>query len=232
MKRLTPAITRKIRKLKRFQSYPIEHKIYKTHKISHKTLFYMKEYGNRSHIMSVILKESLLPLMIAFAVGLIGGINLQAIKGNFVAFLPLIILLPSLNDMIGDYSMIMISRLTTLIFSRRVPRNLWISQEVRDLIKTIISVAIFSALYIGLMSSIIAYLKGFMISTETTIKVLEVSLITTFLMVGLVILIAALGVFYVSRQQEDPNNLVMPIMTSVADFGTILVFAITVKLIF
>ena len=104
----------------------------------------MKEYGKKSHIASVILKESLFALMIAFIIGTISGVSLQATKSNFIIFLPLLILLPALNDMVGDYSMIMVSRLSTLLFTKNVARKWWKSEDIHKLIRTIISVAILS----------------------------------------------------------------------------------------
>lgn len=231
MKKLTLGLRRKLTRLRRYEHHPIIHRIHKSHQISRKTLFYMKEYGRNSHVASVILKESMPALAIALAVGVFGGISLQAVQSNFILFLPLIILLPALNDMIGDYSMIMVSRLSTLVFTRNV-KNWWVSDDIRKIIRTILFVAAFSAVYIGSASSLLAYLKGFTITLASVTKVIQVSLLTTSSMVCIVLIISAFGVFYVYRRKEDPNNLVIPIMTSVADLGTILVFALAVNLIF
>ncbi len=232
MKQLTTNLKRKLMEIKRHEHHPLLHKIYKTHKISHKTLFYMKEYGRKSNVTYTIIKESLLALIIAFIIGTVSGISLQNIKANFLLFAPLIILLPSLNSMSGNYSMIMVSRLSTLIFSKGPKRNFLVSEDIREIIRTIISVAILSAIYIGILSSIIAYFKGFMLNLGSVLKVIEVSLLTTLFMTSIVTILSAFSVFYVYSKKEDPNNIVMPLMTPIADLGTILVFALTVNLIF
>lgn len=231
MKKIPKSLTRKLTRIKRHEQHPLIHKLYKQ-KISHKTIFYMKEYGKKSNIAYTILKESLFALIFAFILGTISGVTLQKIRSNFLLFIPFIILLPSMNDMIGDYSMIMVSRLSTLVFTKNGKKNLWTSKEVRKIIETIISVAIFSATYIGILASIIAYFKGFMLTLGSALKVVEVSLLTTLLMLSLVITISAFGVFYVYSKKEDPNNLVMPLMTPIADLGTILIFSLVVSLIF
>lgn len=232
MRNITSGLKKQLKKIKRHEHHPLVHKIYKSHKISHKTIFYMKEYGPKSHVASVILKESLFALVIAFAFGIVGGVSLQALESNFVFLLPLIILLPSLNGMVGNYSMIMVSRLSTLLFTKGVLRNWWKLEDIHKIIRTIFIVALLSSIYIGTASSFIAYLKGFSLTTGAVVKVLQVSLFTTLVMVGIVIIISATSVLYVYKRKEDPNNLVMPIMTSVADLGTILVFALMVRLIF
>ncbi|MBU5537557.1 MAG: magnesium transporter [Candidatus Aenigmatarchaeota archaeon] len=230
MKKIT--LLKKLTRIKRYKHHPLIHRIHETHKISRKTLFYMKEYGQKSHVASVILKESLPSLIIAFIIGSISGISLQTIGSNFILFAPLLILLPALNDMIGDYSMIMVARISTLLFTKRIAGNWWISEDIRKIVRTIALVAILSAIYIGLISSLVAYLKGFPFTLNSFVKVMEVSILTTSVMVSIVILISGFGVFYVYKRKEDPNNLVMPVMTSVADLGTILIFALFVALIF
>lgn len=232
MKKLTINLKKRLAKIRRYKHHPLIHRIHETHKISHKTLFYMKEYGQKSHIVSVILKESLLALTIAFLVGIIGGISLQTVKSNFIAFLPLLILLPALNDMVGDYGMIIVARLSTLVFTRHIPRNWWMSEEVRKIMRTIVSVAILSSVYIALVSSVIGYFKGLPLALDSIIKVVEVSFITTLAMVVMVIVLSTFAVLYVYKRKEDPNNIVMPLMTSIADLGTILIFALLVSLIF
>ena len=232
MKKLTKAVKRRLAQLKRHKHHPLLHKIHRKHKISYKTLFYMKEYGRKSHISSVIIRESLKGLTISFILSIFGGIKLEAIKSNFITFIPLLILLPALNDMVGSYSMTFISKVSTLLFTKNIAKQWWKSEDIRRIIQTIISVVLISAVYIGVISSIIAYMKGFPLTVGSIAKVLEVSLLTSIVMVGVVIVISAFGVFYVYSKKEDPDNLVIPIMTSVADLGTILIFALVVSLIF
>lgn len=232
MKRLTEDIKRKVLRIRREKHHPLIHKIHKTHRISHKTLFYMKEYGKKSHIASVIIKESFVALVISFILSIFGGVAMQSIKPNFIMFTPLLILLPPMNDMIGDYSMIMVSRLSTIVFMRGLAKKWWLSEDVRKMIRTIIFVAILSATYIGLISSFVAYLKGFSLTLNSTIKVLEISLLTTLVMIAVVIFVSGFGVLYVYKKREDPNNIVMPIITSIADLGTVLAFALFIKLVF
>ena len=45
--------------MRRPEHTPTIFQLHKKKKISYKTLFYMKEYGPRSHVTSVIMKESI-----------------------------------------------------------------------------------------------------------------------------------------------------------------------------
>ncbi len=232
MKMPSASIRRQLRKIRRHEHHPIIHKIAAKQSISKRTIFYMKEYGPRSHIASVILRESLFALVVALVIGTLAGISLQAMQDKFLFFLPLLILFPALNDMMGDYGMIMVSRLSTLAFTKNVIGKWWQNKDVRKIIMTIAQVSIMSSLYIGLISSAVAYLKGFPLTIGTVVKVTAVSVLTSAVMTSIVVLLASSAVFYVYRRKEDPNNLVMPLMTPLADLGTIITFGLFVYLIF
>ena len=55
----------KLRNLKREKYHPLIHNIHKKHKISKKTLFYVKEYGEKSTAFKTIIKESVKILLFA-----------------------------------------------------------------------------------------------------------------------------------------------------------------------
>ncbi len=231
MKKLPLAVKRKIVQIKKYEHHPLIHEIHRRYGISRRTLFYMKKYGERSHVISVILKESLPGLAVSFVLAIIAGVVMEAIKSHFLVFIPLLILLPALNDMIGDYSMILVARLSTFLFAGQITNSCWHSPAVRRLIRTIVSVAAFNAVYIGIISSLIAFFKGYAFTASSIFKVLEVSVFTTFVMLTITILITTFTAYYVYERKIDPNNLIMPIMTSIADLGTILTAAFIVHFV-
>lgn len=232
MKKLTTALKRRLQHLERRRHHQLIHRIHRTHRISYRTLFYMKEYGRRSHVAGVIMRESILALFISLVLSVFGGVTMESIRQQFVSFMPLIILLPALNDMMGDYSMILTSKLSTLAFVRNGMKKWWSSTDMKRIARSILLVAAVSALYIGVASSLVAYLKGFELGAGSIIRVVVVSAITTLVMIVLISIMAVFGVSYIYRKREDPNSIVMPVLTSVADMGTILVFALVVGVVF
>src|SRR3989344_4456058 len=106
---------RKLQKIKRKKHHPLIHQIHQRHKISKKTLFYVKEYGPHSHVPRTIIRESIKILIFASVLSSLGGLALEHIKAIFVSVLPLIILLPTLNDMVGDFGTIIASRFSTML---------------------------------------------------------------------------------------------------------------------
>src|SRR3989344_7341928 len=91
----------KLRKYKRKERCRLFYKIHKKHGISKRTLFYVKEYGEQTNATKTIIKASIKILLLATIISSIGGFALENIKTAFISIVPLVILLPALNDMIG-----------------------------------------------------------------------------------------------------------------------------------
>ena len=223
---------RELAKLRRKHHHPLVHKLHKKHKISYKTLSYMKEYGPRSHVYHVIIKESIKILILASILSSIGGFGLQSIQTKIISILPLLVLLPALNNMIGSYGTIVSSKFTTMLFLGKVKKGWWKSEKVHKLFFSIFLVAIISSIYIGILSSVIAFAKGFPIDFVLLIKVLQISVISTLILVGIIFTLSVTVGLYIYRKNEDPNNFLIPITTSAADLGSLAIFALLVSLFF
>ncbi|HLC67837.1 MAG TPA: magnesium transporter [archaeon] len=219
-------------KLKRHKHHHLVHKIHKKHRISYKTLFYMKEYGPKSHVATVIIKESIKILILASVISSAGGFQMKNIESTLIQFLPLLILLPALNDMIGDFGTVASSKFTTLLFLGKVKKSWWGTPEVREIIKTMLAVAAISAVYIGALAYVIAVGKGFAFSTVMLAKTVMLSLLATATLTGIVLIISIVCGIWVYKRKEDPNNFLIPITTSLADVCSMFVLAYLAMLLF
>ncbi len=223
---------KKIVKLKRKKHHPLLTKTHVKHGISYKTLFYMKEFSPKSHIATYILKESITILILSAIISSIGGIALQTIKSNFTVIIPLLILLPALNGMIGNHGIVIVSKFTALKYSGHIKEEWWKSPHARGLIKVIVSVALLSSIYVAGLSSILAVIQGFSLTFVVLFKVLAVTVVTVAYMILLLVLIAFVASSYIYSKGEDPNNLVIPITTSLADVGTMVALTTMIRIFF
>lgn len=206
--------------------------IHRKHRISYKTLFYMKEYGPHSHVASVIIKESIKILIIASIISSIGGIGLQSIQEKIITIAPLLILVPALNDMVGDFGTIVSSKFTTMIYMRKVHSGWWKSELLRRLLVRVLIISAVASAYLGMLSYAVAYYNGFVFDFLILFKVISLSFFSSTLLVGLICFISVVGGLYIYHKKEDPNNFLIPITTSIADFGSIAVFSFMVVLFF
>lgn len=221
-----------LRKVPRKKYHPLIHKIHKKHNISKKTLFYIKEYGPHSHITKVIIKESIGILLFASIISSFGGFAIEEIKTIFISIMPLIIMLPALNDMIGDYGTIISSRFSTMLHEGKIDKEWWFNKELIKLFLQIIIISVLLVVAGSAISLAVSAFSGYASSAAIAYKLLFINIIDVALFVSILFLVAIFAGIYLYKKQEDPNNFLIPITTSIADFGNMIILSILVVLIF
>ena len=230
---LTPAEKKKLQSLKRHAHHQYTHELHYKKHISRKALFYMKEYGPHSHVSYNIIRESLKVLIFASVLSTLGGVGLQSVSQKITAFLPLLILLPALNDMIGDFGTVASSKISNAIFLGKIKTDgCFKSDFVRSLFNVHLKVAAASAAYISIASFILASLQGFVFVPSIFLQVLGITLIASVFLVTTIFLISFYGGVLIFKRKEDPNNFLIPMTTAVADLGSMAIFALGIFLFF
>ncbi|HLC62837.1 MAG TPA: magnesium transporter [Candidatus Nanoarchaeia archaeon] len=222
----------KLIRIKKETHHPLQHKLHKQHKISKKTIFYVKEYGSHSNVASRILKESIKILLLASVISSIGGLAIEKIKVIFISIIPLVILLPALNDMIGGYGAIFSSKFSTLLHEGKVKKNFRYDKEIKKLFLQILIIAVIMVIITTIFALIISSFTDYHVSSIIIVKILAIALIDVVLFVTLLMIVSIVAGLYIYRKQEDPNNFLIPIATSIADFGNMVILAGLVLLFF
>ena len=228
---------RKVNLLQREKYHPLVEKIHKKHEISKKTLFYVKEYGPHSHVAEKIIKESVKILLLASLVSAFGGFALEHVKTVLVSIMPLIILFPALNDMIGDYGTIFSSRFATLLHEGKVDKKkIFANKELAELAVHLLVIAaitaIISAAAALLLSGFMYGFSNYAASADVALKIFFIAIVDVVALVALLLLTSVFAGLYFFDKKEDPNNFLIPITTSVADFGNMIVLALLVTTVF
>lgn len=188
----------------------------------------MKE-GN---IKLQIIKESIKVLIFASILSSVGGLSLESIKDRIFVILPIIVLLPALNDMIGDLGIIITSRFTTALYLRKFKRPFLKSHFVKHLVNHIIPIGVMASVYIAILAIFISMFKGFHSDLFTFLKIIFISITTTLTLITFLLVVAIVGGFYIHRKRKDPDNILIPITTSIADLGAMLMLAFLVGILF
>jgi len=221
-----------IQKIKRNKHHPLLHQIHKEHKISRKTLFYVKEYGLHSNATKTIIKESIKILVFASIISSFGGMAIENIKTLFISIVPLVILLPTLNDMIGDYGTIISSRFSTMLHEGKVGKNPWKDRDVQELFIQIMAVAIILALISSSAALVISYFSNYAVTMQVVMKIVMITVIDVIVLVLILFLISIIAGIYFFKKEEDPNNFLIPITTSIADFGNMVILLLLIRIFF
>jgi len=179
-----------------------------------------------------IIKESVKILIAASIISSIGGIGFEALKLKIAALVPLVIMLPALNDMIGDFGTIISAKFTHLLYLKKIHKSWWKSSELGDQFRIIASIALFAAFYLGIVSVIIAYFQGALITAVEALKVIAVAFMSTATLVLVIFFLSIIGGLWVYKRGGDPNNFLIPITTSIADFSSLILFSLMVAFLF
>lgn len=210
----------------------VHRKRFHERKISRKTLFFMREYGPKSHVATLIIRQSLLVLLFATTLSLAGGIGLESVRQKITHVLPLLILIPALNDMVGDFGTIVSSKITTMLYLGHVRKDVLGNKEMGKMLSAVMLIALMSAVYLGTASSALSMLMGFTLTANVLLKVVFTSLLMAFTLVTIIILISVFGSLVIYKRGDDPDNFLIPITTSIADFGSLLLFYFVVSVLF
>ena len=222
----------KLSEIKRKHYHHLLHKIHKKHNISKRTLFYIKEYGPHSNVAKTIIKESIKVLLLASIISSLGGLAIEQIKTAFISLIPLVIILPALNNMIGSYGTVISSKFATMLYEGQIKKH-WMKEEaVRKLFIQILIIALITTLLSVIASLIASRLMNNSVDFWLAMKIFFIAVIDVSLLVSIIYFSAIVIGLQLYKKKEDPNNFLIPITTSIADFGNMAILALLVILFF
>ncbi len=222
----------KLRQIKRSQHHPLIYTIHKKHKLSKRTLFYVKEYGPHSHVAKTILKESIKILLLASLISSFGGFTLEHIKPFFVKIMPLIIMLPILNGMIGNYGIVVSSKFSTMLHEGKIRGSALLNRELRILFIQILLVSIITVLISAVFAAIATKTLQQSLDIVIALKMFLIVLADVLSLVVILFITSVVAGIHYYRKKEDPNNFLIPITTSIADFFNMALLSLLVVLFF
>lgn len=179
-----------------------------------------------------IIKESFFILILTSIICTLGGIAIESIQKRLFIFLPFLIALPAINDMIGDFGGIISSKFTTLLFIGVVEKKWWKSKELIGLFLKIIVTSFFSSLYLIFLVIIFSLIKGSYFDFTFYTKFVLSNILIIIVLVVLISLVSILGGFFVYKKNQDPDNYLIPITTSIADILTMVITSFVIRWFF
>ncbi len=179
-----------------------------------------------------IIKDSIKVLILTSILSSIGGMALKTIEEKLIVLLPFVIALPALNDLIGDFGIIITSKFTTFLYEGKMKGKLKKSKFIRHLFKNTFLIALFSAFYLSFVILIISYLKKFSMDQTFIIKFIVVMTLSILILYITIFLISIIGSYYVYKKNKDPDLVLIPLTTAIADLGAMIILAVLIFFIF
>ncbi|HIH42686.1 TPA: hypothetical protein HA246_03510 [Candidatus Woesearchaeota archaeon] len=197
----------------------------------------MANFLERHRIGYKIVRESLKILLITSIINTMGGASIEAIQERLFALLPFLILLTPLNDFVGNLGTILASKFTTYLYLGKITDQHWYhNPSMRELMLKLMIIAIFCGLYLSIGAFVIAAIKGFehglLFSIFFLLRLVMGTLFTALLLLLILIFVTATFGWYVYKKNQDPDNFLVPLTTSIADIGTMVLFAATIHFLF
>jgi mgtE-like transporter len=163
-----------------------------------------------------ILKESVIIVILSSLMGMISGTVLSINEEILYSIPVILLLLPSLNSLIGDISTVLISRLTTQLYIGIIPPKVTKSESLKD---NFIGLLITTLLGLGALLGI-----GYGTAVLTSVPIINplfmilILLITMLILFCIMFVILFISSVYLFKKGKDPNNYLIPAITSLLDF--------------
>lgn len=159
----------------------------------------------------------------ASCISLLGGIGLEAVQTRILPLIPLIIALPALNTMVGDYAAIIAAHASDP--AERVSTK-------RTLAKAIAKAMWVNILGVLVLSIFIAHQRGYLFTDGFYIKFVAFVVVSIIGTIGVMFALTAILDRRLERKRWNPDDILIPIVTSVSDVLMLGMIALAAWLLF
>lgn len=180
-----------------------------------------------------IVRDTFAVMIISNVMSSLGGIALHAVEKKILILLPVLIIIPALNALIGGFASIVSSKFTTMLYLGEFSEGKWWkSHNFKALFSKIMVAAFISSLYLAILAFVIAILRGFRFEPPLFLKIIFMTVFSTLLLVALLLFFSVAIGFYIYHKKHDPDSYLIPLMTSLADVATMGLFSALLYLFF
>lgn len=176
-----------------------------------------------------IMKESAPALVVAALIDIMAGTVMQ-LRGieAWMAIPIFLMLVPSLSDLGNDVACIISSRITTLLALGVIEPKLERSEALQTNIIAIVTIGVLSSFYLGMINFVVAGNAG--LGSVSILPFLAVC-VTAVTILTLLVCVVAIGVAFIAwRRGLDPDNVTIPISTSISDLLAIFSLLIAIRM--
>ena len=181
------------------------------------SVMFMKCREDRA--FSRTLREGAPIVLLSSFIGTLGGVGLASIRKEIEKKPSILMLYPALIDTLGDIGSILGAMATTKLAMSRIS-SFWgaLKEGFTDLVSVEIAAAVMHVLF-GLTAFLLGKATGLTPDLLLLVNIALISNLISFLFISLLSFIVATQTF---KHRLDPDNFVIPLVTSIADFGATL----------
>jgi mgtE-like transporter len=184
----------------------------------------------REETFKRIMRESIPALVVAALIDTMAGTVMQMRGMEAWAAIPVFLMLvPSLSDLGNDVACIISSRITTLLALGVVHPKWGRNEALESSVAAIVTVGVLSSIYLGIVNFAVASRAGLGSVPILPFFAVCVIAVTT---LTLLVCAVAIGVAFIAwRRGLDPDNVTVPISTSISDLLGIFSLLIAIRMV-
>jgi cation transporter-like permease len=159
----------------------------------------------------------------ASCLSLIGGMGIEAVQGKLLPIIPLIVALPALNTMVGDYA---------AIIAAHAGDPAERTHTKRQLARAISRAMLVNIIGIIILSLIIAWRRGYVLTGDFGIRFILFIVIAFVGIITAMFAITAVLDRMLEKHRLNPDDILIPIVTTVTDILMLGLISLAVVTIF
>ncbi len=145
---------------------------------------------------------------ISSSISLIGGLGIEITADKLIAIVPLLVALPGLNSMVGDYATLIAAHAGD---PEERTRSKW------ELVRAMIPSILINIVFALIVSLFIGYQRGFAMSSLFILKFAGFVVGSTVSVITAMFLITFLLDAMLKKRALNPDDVLIPIVTTVSD---------------
>jgi mgtE-like transporter len=165
-----------------------------------------------------IFKESIIIVIFSSIFGLFSGTLLSSNKEILYTIPIFLLILPALNSLIGDISTVLVSRLTTHLYIGTILPKIQKSKRLIEDFYGLILTLLLSLAFLITAGFSVGILSG--VKLVNPVIIILIIILTILIIFFIMFISLFLSAIYLFKRGLDPNNFLIPIITSLADFLT------------
>lgn len=175
-----------------------------------------------------IVKESIVIVIVSSMIGIFSGSVLSKNQNILYSFPIILLILPSLNSLTGDMATVLVSRLTTHLYLGAISPKVQKSKKLIDDFKGLLVTLLLSLIALIIIGYGVGFATGIQIVNPAwIIIIIVISVLILFVLMFILLFISSIIIF---KKGKDPNNFLIPFITSLADFLTPLLLIIFIQI--
>lgn len=178
---------------------------------------------------SKIIKESILTIISTTLIISISGTVMSSSEESFIAVPIILLILPGFNDMLGDMITVFVARLNVHLVIGVIPLKFKWHEQLKEEFLGLLYTLLSSCGIVVLISFVYAILQDIpVVYPVQVILIIFIASIIIYLALFFVMLLLTITLL---KRNKDPNNILVPFITTIADLITPIVILTLLNII-